>query len=147
MGSHDPFGHLKHKLWPKEESRVKLTIWLSTTKSKKLPLFRYVQVVCDISLESFDEGYNFVLDLISIGGLHAKLWAPKIVKVLIMGISKLPLGNSETKWHLDVDPVARHIVYYKGEGDGFPSSWGRGESCEFVFTHGSFLHQSATITH
>ncbi len=26
MGSHDPFGHLKHKLWPKERPRVKLAI-------------------------------------------------------------------------------------------------------------------------
>jgi len=26
MGSHDPFGPLKHKLWPKEGSGVKLTI-------------------------------------------------------------------------------------------------------------------------
>jgi hypothetical protein len=26
MGSHDPFGHLKHKLWSKEGLRVKLGI-------------------------------------------------------------------------------------------------------------------------
>ncbi len=26
MGSHDPFGYLKHKLWPKEGLRVKLAI-------------------------------------------------------------------------------------------------------------------------
>ncbi len=26
MGSHDPFGDLKHKLWPKEGPRVKLAI-------------------------------------------------------------------------------------------------------------------------
>jgi hypothetical protein len=26
MGSHDPFGHLKHKLWPKERPRVKLAV-------------------------------------------------------------------------------------------------------------------------
>jgi len=26
MGSHDPFGHLKHKLWLKERTGVKLTI-------------------------------------------------------------------------------------------------------------------------
>jgi len=26
MGSHDPFGHLKHKLWPKEGPEVKLAI-------------------------------------------------------------------------------------------------------------------------
>jgi hypothetical protein len=24
MGSHDPFGHFKHKLWPKEGPRIKL---------------------------------------------------------------------------------------------------------------------------
>jgi hypothetical protein len=37
MGLHDPFGHLKHKLWPKEGPRVKLTIWLPTIKSQELP--------------------------------------------------------------------------------------------------------------
>jgi len=26
MGSHDPFRHLKHKLWPKEKPGVKWTI-------------------------------------------------------------------------------------------------------------------------
>jgi hypothetical protein len=26
MGLHDPFEHLKHKLWPKEELGVKLAI-------------------------------------------------------------------------------------------------------------------------
>jgi hypothetical protein len=39
MGSHDPFGHLKHKLWPKERPRVKLSIWLLTTKSQESPWF------------------------------------------------------------------------------------------------------------
>jgi hypothetical protein len=63
MGSHDPFGHLKHKLWPKEGSGVKSPI---------------------------------------------------------SGISGLPLGSLGTKCHLDVSPVANHIVPYKGEGGGFP---------------------------
>jgi hypothetical protein len=40
MGLHHPFGHLKHKLWPKKGPRVKLTIWLPTTKSQKIdPIF------------------------------------------------------------------------------------------------------------
>jgi hypothetical protein len=26
MGSHDPFGHLKHKLWSKERPEIKLAI-------------------------------------------------------------------------------------------------------------------------
>jgi len=34
MGSHDPFELLKHKLWPKEGLKVKVPIWLSTTKSQ-----------------------------------------------------------------------------------------------------------------
>jgi hypothetical protein len=37
MGLHDPFGYLKHKLWPKEGSGIKLPIWLSATKSWESP--------------------------------------------------------------------------------------------------------------
>ncbi len=47
--------------------------------------------------KAFNKGYNFVSDLISIGGLHAKLWAPKVAKVLVVGISGLPLGSPRTK--------------------------------------------------
>ncbi len=32
MGSHCSFGHLKHKLWPKEGPGVKLPIWFLTKK-------------------------------------------------------------------------------------------------------------------
>jgi hypothetical protein len=37
-----------------------------------------------------------------------------------LGISRLPLGSPDTKWHLGVGPVAKHIKYYKGEGGSFP---------------------------
>jgi hypothetical protein len=57
--------------------------------------------------KAFDEGYNFALDFISIGGLLKKLWRPNF-------------GNFRTKSHLDVGPVERCKVYYKGEGGGFP---------------------------
>jgi hypothetical protein len=70
--------------------------------------------------KALDEGYNFVLDLILIGGLHAKLWGPKVAGVPTLGISRLPFGNPGTKCHLDVGLVERHKVYYKGEGGGFP---------------------------
>jgi hypothetical protein len=40
--------------------------------------------------------------------------------VLTLGISRLPLGSPETKCHLGAGPVARHKIYYKGEGGGFP---------------------------
>jgi hypothetical protein len=37
-----------------------------------------------------------------------------------VGILGLPFGNPGTKCHLDVGLVKRHILYYKGEGGGFP---------------------------
>jgi len=70
--------------------------------------------------KALDESYNFVLDLISIKGLHTKLWGPKVVGVLTLAILGLPLGSPKTKSHLDVGLMERHIVYYKGEGGGFP---------------------------
>jgi hypothetical protein len=69
MGSHDPFGHLKHKLWPKVKNRPNFLMFMSLTTY-------YWKVL--------HEGYNFVLDLMSIGGLHTKLWALKIIRVLIL---------------------------------------------------------------
>ncbi len=68
--------------------------------------------------KDLDEGYNFVLDLITIEGLHAKLCAPKVAGVPGVGI--LGLGSLGTKCHLDVAPMERRKEYYKGEGGGFP---------------------------
>jgi len=48
---------------------------------------------------------------------------PKVAGVPILGISRLPFGSLETKCHLDVGLVERHIVYYKREGGGFPQVW------------------------
>jgi len=66
------------------------------------------------------KGYNFSLDLTSIGGLNTKLWDSKVAWVPILGILGFPLGSPKTKWHLGAGPVARHRKYYKGEGGGFP---------------------------
>jgi hypothetical protein len=51
MGLHDPFGHLKHNLWPKERP-----VWLPTTKSWESTQFPCVQVACDMMLERFWRG-------------------------------------------------------------------------------------------
>jgi hypothetical protein len=84
-----------------------------------------------------DERYNFALDFILIGGLHTKLWVPKVARVASLGILGLPFGSVGTKCHLDVGLVERHRVYQKGEGGGSPPSPGRGESCESDFARGS----------
>jgi hypothetical protein len=44
-------------------------------------------------LKNLNEGYKFDSDLISIGGLYSKLWAAKVAKVSILGISKLSGQN------------------------------------------------------
>ncbi len=44
-----------------------------------------------------DKGYNFALDLTSIGNLHAKLWASKVTRDPILGILGLSLGSPEIK--------------------------------------------------
>ncbi len=70
--------------------------------------------------KAFNEGYNFALDLISIGGLHKKLCALKVTGVLAVAISGLPLRSPGTKSHLDMAPMEWCRVYYMGEGGGFP---------------------------
>jgi hypothetical protein len=56
MGSHCSFGHLKHKLWPKEGLGVELPrvyqFWLPTTKSQESTRNTWLQATCDIPLES-----------------------------------------------------------------------------------------------
>jgi len=52
MGSHCSFGHLKHKLWLKEGSGVKLLVWLPTRKSREWTQFTWLQTTCDIPLKS-----------------------------------------------------------------------------------------------
>jgi hypothetical protein len=57
--------------------------------------------------------------------MHAKLCDPKVAGVLVVGISRLLLGSPGIKSHLDVAPMERRKLYYKGEGGGFPKfgSW------------------------
>jgi hypothetical protein len=42
-----------------------------------------------------------------------------------------------TKCQLGANPMARHKVYYKGEGGGFPQVRACGESFESKFVRGS----------
>jgi hypothetical protein len=86
MGSHDPFRYLKHKLWPKEKSEVKLARPLKVGNRPYSLACRWHAIY---HWKAFDKGYNLALDLISIEGLHTKLWVSKVAGVAILGISKL----------------------------------------------------------
>jgi hypothetical protein len=94
MGLQDPFRNLKHKLWPKEGSGI--------------ARFPCVQVACQILLERFRQGLQVCLDLISIEGLHAKLWAFKVVGVPTLGISGL-LGQNDI-WVLVLWPSTEYTT-------------------------------------
>jgi hypothetical protein len=63
---------------------------------------------------ALNKGYNFALDLVVIRGFHKKLCTLKVARILVGGMIKS---------HLDVAPVERCRIYYKGEGGGFPQVW------------------------
>jgi hypothetical protein len=53
MTSHEPFKHLHNKLWSKERPRVKLAVWLPTSKNRESTQSRCVQVECNTLFKSF----------------------------------------------------------------------------------------------
>jgi hypothetical protein len=59
-------------------------------KIKNRPDFFAYKWLATNRWKDLDEGYNLSLDLISIGGLHTKLWAFKVVGDPTLGISGLP---------------------------------------------------------
>jgi len=120
MGSHNPFGHPKHKLGPKEGSEVKLAIWLLTTKSQESPWFACVQMASNIPLESPQQGLQLYFRLHFNQRSEHKVMGPQSCGSPNCGNFRTPIWESRTKWHLGASPVAKHKVYYKGEGGDFP---------------------------
>jgi hypothetical protein len=56
MASHWSFGHLQPKLWAKEGPGVKLTVWLSTTKSRESTCSQRALGECNTALKSSRRG-------------------------------------------------------------------------------------------
>jgi hypothetical protein len=119
MGSHDPFGHLKHKLWSKERSGVKLAVWLPTTKSRESTRFTCVQVACNIPLKSSQRGLQVCFRPHLNPRFTHEVMGPQSRRSPNFSNLGTLTWESRNKCHLDVGLVERHIVYYKGEGGGF----------------------------
>jgi hypothetical protein len=100
--------------WQFDSQPQKVRNWPDSLMCKWLATCRW---------KALDEGYNFGLNLIQIGGLHKKLWTRKVVRVPTSAISGLPLGSYGTKSHWDATPTGRCRVYYMGEGGRFPQVW------------------------
>jgi len=137
MGSHCSFGHLKHKLWPKEGPGVELLgfrqFWLPTTKSQELTRNTWLQKTCDILLKRSRRDLQLCFRR-----RVDRRSAPKVMKFQSHGSPENArfrdshAGVPGQNGHLDVTLAASHRVYYKGEGGGFPQGLGRGESCVSV---------------
>jgi hypothetical protein len=54
--------------------------------------------------KALDEGYNLALNITPIGGLHKKLWASKVVRILILRISGLPTWEYWDKMTFECNP-------------------------------------------
>jgi hypothetical protein len=65
--------------------------------------------------KALDEGYNFALDLIAIGGLHKKLCALKVVGIPIVRISRLHFGAPGQKaiWMWPLWRAAEYTIWGK----------------------------------
>jgi hypothetical protein len=113
---HTSYGQKKGREsnWQFDSRSLKVRNWSDSLACRQLATYHW---------KAHNKGYNFAWDLIMIEGLHRKLCVLKVVGVLVVGISGLPLGSLETKSHLDVAPVERCRVYYKGEGGGFTQVW------------------------
>jgi hypothetical protein len=122
MGSHEPFGHLQHKLWQKkgQESNWQFNSRPLKVRNRPNPGVRRWSVTHH--WKALDESYKFALDLIQIGGPNKNLWLHKVAGVQIGTISRLLLGSLGIKNHLDASAMQRCREYYMGEGGGFPES-------------------------
>jgi len=71
MASHEPFGHLQHKLWSKERPGVKLAVWPPTTKNRESTQPRCVQVECNTPLEKLLRRATSLIETLS----QLEVWA------------------------------------------------------------------------
>jgi hypothetical protein len=124
MGSPCSFGHLKHSYGQKKGQESNWQFDFRPKKVGNRPDLLGCRRRATYRWKALDESYNFALNHTSIQGLLVKLWGSKVPGVLAGGISGLPRESPTEvlgeKSHLDVGPVERSKVYYKGEGGGFP---------------------------
>jgi len=141
MASHEPFGHLHPKLWTKEGSEVKLTVWLLTTKSQESTRFQHLQEECYMALKSSrrelqdcfrphpnQRSEKEVMDAQSSGSptrdnFGTPPWESR---------EKVPFGCS-------LHGITQRILYRRRWW--LPPSPGRGESSESKVTRGLPQHQ------
>jgi len=137
MGSHNPFGNLKHKLGPKEGPGVKLTIWLLSTKSQESPQFPCVEVACDIPLESFWRELKLCFKPHLNRRFTHKVMGPQSHQNPNCENFGTPTWESRDKIDIWVLVLWQATKYTMRGRWWLPPSLGCGEFCDFEFARGS----------
>jgi hypothetical protein len=142
MGSHDPFGHLKRKLWPKERSGIKLAIWLPTIKSQESSQFPCVQeVACNMPLERSRWGLQLCFRPHPDRRSENEVIDPQSCRSLNVGNFETPIWESRDKKPFGWGPHGEVQSILYGGRWWLLASLSHGESCESEVTRGSSSHQ------
>jgi hypothetical protein len=81
MGSHDPFGHFKNKLWSKEGRESNWQFDFQPLKVRNCPDSLACRWRATYCWKALNKGYNFTSNFISIEGLQTKLWVHTVKEV------------------------------------------------------------------
>jgi len=120
MASHWPFGHLQPKLWAKEGPRVKLAVWLPTTKSRESTSSRRSNWECDTALERSRQELQLWFKTRPDPSLGRGAMAVQSSGSPTGTLSRLHFGSPNKMCHSDVASATSRREYYMGEGGGFP---------------------------
>jgi hypothetical protein len=141
MTSHEPFGHLKPKLWAKERSGVKLLVWLPTTKSWESTSSRCLQKECNRELKRSRGELQLWFRPHSDRRLEPGDMSSQSPKSPTWGSFGTPPWESREKmpFRCGSREELQRILY--GGRWWLPSSPGRGESSESKVARGLSQHQ------
>jgi hypothetical protein len=137
MGLHDPFGHLQHKLWPKERLGVKLVIWFLTMESRESTRFLCVQVVCDTPLESSRRGLQLRFKPHPDWRSAWEVIVPQSCGTPSLGDFRTPIWESRDKKPFGCHSCGEVQCILYGGRWWLPPSPARDKSCESEVARGS----------
>jgi hypothetical protein len=144
MGLHHPFEYLQHKLYLKEGSGLKMSIWFLTIRSQESLWFMCVQGACHILLEKCQWGlqlcvkprFNWRSTQEVMGVQNDESPNFEIFGTLGLGVpGRIPFGCS---LHGEWQKLLQGVRWW------LPLSLGRGESCESMYACDSFVHQKCS---
>jgi hypothetical protein len=117
MGSHCSFGHLKHKLWPKEGARSRIVSLIPDQKKSGIdPIYLTEDNVPHTVGKLSTRATTLLQTTLRSEVCSQSYGAPKSRESQLARFRDSHPGVPREKSHLDVGPVERCRVYYKGEG-------------------------------